>query len=212
MKIFLASSAIINLMKTKKKNLLFGIIGPGASGKTEISRHVKEKHGFLYIPSLTTRPVRKGNTEEYKHVEVDVFESYIKNGKLLEYAFFVEHYYGKFKKDVEEHLERGDCLYTLTVDRVKKIKKLYNHAKIICILPEDPILETVEKRLRNRGHDEMYIKKRIKTTKEELKAIETLKNQNLIDHFIRTLETDYHHALKQIDKVVKHEHKLHIKK
>ena len=212
MKIFLVSSAIINLMKTKKENLLLGIIGPGASGKTEISRHVKEKHGFLYIPSLTTRPVRKDNTEEYKHVEVDVFESYIKNGKLLEYAFFVEHYYGKLKKDVEEHLERGDCLYTLTVDRVKKIKKLYNHAKIICILPEDPILETVEKRLRNRDHDEMYIKKRIKTTKEELKAIETLKNQNLIDHFVKTLETDYHHALKQIDKVVKHEHKLHIKK
>jgi len=199
-------------MKSKKKNLLFGIIGPSGSGKTEISKHIQSKHGFLYIPSLTTRPVRKGNTAEYKHVEVDVFESFIKNGELLEYTLFTENYYGKLKKDVEENLKKVHSLYTLTTDKVRKLKESYKHTKIICVLPEKPVLKTVEKRLKDRMHSKEDIKKRLRTVEEDLAMIEKLKKRGLIDHFVETLENDYHHALRQIDKFVKHSKSLHIKK
>lgn len=191
----------------KNKHHLFGIIGPTGAGKTELSRHIRKKHGFFYIPSVTTRPVRKDNIKEYKHVEADVFESFIKDNKLLEYAIFTEHYYGKLKKDVKEHLKRGHCIYTLTTDKVKKLKDSYTHTKIICILPQEPVLETIKKRLKDRGQSKKEIEKRLKTVKEDLLAIERLKKENLIDHFVQTLETDYQHALKQIDKIVeKHIH------
>jgi len=195
----------MSLMKKQlsKKHHLFGLIGPTGAGKTEISKHMREKHGFFYIPSVTTRSVRKGNTEEYKHVEVDVFESFIKDKKLLEYAIFTEHYYGKLKKDIEKHLKRGHCIYTLTTDKVKKLKDAYTHTKIICILPQKPILETVEKRLKDRGHSKKEIEKRLETVKKDLLLIKKLKKKKLIDHFVQTLEEDYQHALKQIDKIVK---------
>lgn len=192
----------------KEKNHLFAIVGPTASGKTEISRHMQKKHGFFYIPSITTRPKREGNTKEYKHVEIDVFKSLIKNNKLLEFSVFTEHYYGKLKKDVEKHLAKGHSIYTITADRVKALKDQYKETKIICILPESPILKNIEKRLIGRGHDKKEIFKRLKTVEQDLMIIEELKNQKLIDHFVETLETDYQHALRQIDKIIK----KHVKK
>jgi len=223
--------------RQNKKNCLFGLIGPGAVGKTDLSRHMREKHGFFYIPSTTTRPPRKGNLAEYQHITLEAFEKHIKNRELLEYTSFGGHYYGKLKKDVEKFLQKGDCVLTLTVDRVKKLKKTYKHIKIICVLTEDPILKNVKKRLikrghdkeyiRNRikiicvltedpilknvkkrlikrGHDKEYIRNRIKITGEELDYIKTLKKEKLIDHFVKTIDADYNHALREIDKIIEH--------
>lgn len=189
-------------MKKDEINQLFGLIGPAGAGKTEISRHLRQKHGFFYIPSVTTRPPRKGNLKEYKHIEIEVFESHIKNNELLEYTVFAGHYYGKLKKDVKEHLEKGHSIYTLTPDKVEKLKKEYMHTKIICVLPEDPILKTVKKRLKDRNHTEEEIKKRLETAEKELILIEELKNNGLIDHFVKTLESDYQHAFREMDKIV----------
>ncbi|PIW81610.1 hypothetical protein COZ97_00810 [bacterium CG_4_8_14_3_um_filter_33_28] len=190
--------------RQNKKNCLFGLIGPGAVGKTDLSRHMREKHGFFYIPSTTTRPPRKGNLAEYQHITLEAFEKHIKNRELLEYTSFGGHYYGKLKKDVEKFLQKGDCVLTLTVDRVKKLKKTYKHIKIICVLTEDPILKNVKKRLIKRGHDKEYIRNRIKITGEELDYIKTLKKEKLIDHFVKTIDADYNHALREIDKIIEH--------
>ena len=190
--------------RQNKKNCLFGLIGPGAVGKTDLSRHMREKHGFFYIPSTTTRPPRKGNLAEYQHITLEAFEKHIKNRELLEYTSFGGHYYGKLKKDVEKFLQKGDCVLTLTVDRVKKLKKTYKHIKIICVLTEDPILKNIKKRLIKRGHDKEYIRNRIKITGEELDYIKTLKKEKLIDHFVKTIDADYNHALREIDKIIEH--------
>lgn len=188
----------------KQKKHFIGLIGPTGAGKTEISKHMRKKHGFFYIPSVTTRPPRKGNLSEYKHVNIETFEAHIKNKELLEYAVFAEHYYGKLKKDVENHLKKGHCLYTLTTDKVKKLKEKYEHIKIVCIMPEDPILKIIEKRLKKRGYDHIDMKKRLKTVEKDLLMINDLKNEKLIDHFVQTLENDYHHALKEINTIIKH--------
>jgi len=190
--------------RQNKKNCLFGLIGPGAVGKTDLSRHMREKHGFFYIPSTTTRPPRKGNLAEYQHITLEAFEKHIKNRELLEYTSFGGHYYGKLKKDVEKFLQKGDCVLTLTVDRVKKLKKTYKHIKIICVLTEDPILKNVKKRLIKRGHNKEYIRNRIKITEKELDYIKTLKKEKLIDHFVKTIDADYNHALREIDKIIEH--------
>jgi len=190
--------------RQNKKNCLFGLIGPGAVGKTDLSRHMREKHGFFYIPSTTTRPPRKGNLAEYQHITLEAFEKHIKNRELLEYTSFGGHYYGKLKKDVEKFLQKGDCVLTLTVDRVKKLKKTYKHIKIICVLTEDPILKNIKKRLIKRGHDKEYIRNRIKITEKELDYIKTLKKEKLIDHFVKTIDADYNHALREIDKIIEH--------
>jgi guanylate kinase len=188
-------------MKVKNKNLIFGLVGPTGSGKTELSKHLRKKHGFLYIPSVTTRPSRKGNLSEYKHVRVEIFEQFIKNGELLEYSMFAGHYYGKLRKDIDNYLKKGHSIYTLTFDRTEKLKNEYSDTKIICILPEDPIIKTVERRLKNRGDCLADIQKRLKTIEKDLKLIEKLKSNKMIDHFVRTLNCDWNHAISEIDKI-----------
>ncbi|HBG81772.1 TPA: hypothetical protein DDW69_02935 [candidate division CPR2 bacterium] len=188
-------------MKNDNTNQLFALIGVTASGKTELAKHLCKKHGFFYIPSITTRPPRGDNETDYKHVTAEEFERYIKNSELLEYTHFAGNYYGKLKKDVEEHLEKGHSVYTITFDRVKELKGLINHVKIICIHPNDPIPETVGKRLKDRGHHEEEISRRIKTVYDELKLIDGLKEDGFIDYHITTKEDDYNHAIEEINKI-----------
>lgn len=187
----------------KNKHHLFGLIGLTASGKTSLAKYLVDRLDFLYIPSTTTRPPRKGNTKEYKHISVKIFEDYIKNNELLEYTVFAGHYYGKLKKDVEEKINKHHSVYTLTPDQVKKLKDSHEKTKIILIQPEKPFLRNIKKRLKNRGHSQKEISERLKTIEKELRLIEELKEANLVDYVIKTLDNDYDYAKKEIEKITK---------
>ncbi len=186
------------------ENHLFAFIGIAASGKTEVARHVCRKHGFRYIPSVTSRPPRPGNTDEYKHISKKQFENHIEKGDFLEYTFFNGNYYGKLKEDVRAHLEKGHCVYTLTADQVKNLKNQHPKMQLVWVTPEEPVFEIIEKRLRNRNvHSREEISGKMTTAYEELEIIKELHKDNFIDHVITTVESDYDFALNQMDEAVK---------
>lgn len=189
--------------KEENKNIFFAIIGITSSGKTELARHMVTKHGINYIPSLTTRPPRPGNLTEYKHISVDQFKIHIKEGELLEYTFYAGNYYGKLKDDVSDNLEKGHSVTAMTADRIKELKGLLGEqVKVICVSPNDPVLETAEKRLRARSyHSEKEIKTRRIAMTEELEVISNLKNENYIDYHVTTIDSDWSHALREIDRI-----------
>ncbi len=189
--------------KEKNKNIFFALIGITSSGKTELARHMVKKHGINYIPSLTTRPPRPGNLNEYKHISVDQFKIHIKEGELLEYTFYAGNYYGKLRDDVSENLEKGHSVTAMTADRIRELKELLgDQVKVICVSPNDPVLETAEKRLRDRKHhSEKDIKIRKTAMTEELEIISNLENH--IDYFVTTIDSDWSHALREIDNIVK---------
>lgn len=189
--------------KNNNQNKLVVFIGVAASGKTVMVERVRDKHGFFYIPAVTTRPQRKRSNGNYRHVSTETFESYIKNGEILEYTHFAGNYYGKLQSDFKEGLQNGHCTLTMTADRVKNLKEVFPHATFVCIHPDDPILKTVEKRLRNRGvHTEAEIQTKIQSAIEELEIINSLIEENLIDHHIVTKENDFNHALREIDRII----------
>ena len=189
--------------KSDNKKYLFGFIGPSGSGKTTLAKHLVKKLDFLYIPSITTRQKRSSDKSEYKHISVKEFEDHINNEEILEYTVFAGNYYGKLKKDVKRSLDLNHSVYTLTPDQVKNLRKEYKETKIILVLPERPILNTVKSRLEKRGHTKEEILIRLKEVEKELKLIKDLKDKNLIDKIIHTLENDYSHAIKKIHSFAK---------
>jgi guanylate kinase len=187
-------------MKSDRNNKIFGFIGPSGSGKTTLAKHLVKKFDFLYIPSITTREKRIKDKNEYKHISVQQFEDHIKNNDILEYTVFAGNYYGKLRKDIKENLDKKHSVYTLTPDQVENLKEEHKETKIILVLPQQPVLKTVEKRLKKRGHSKEEITNRLKEVEKELELIKDLSNKELIDEIIYTLEDDYHHALKKIHK------------
>lgn len=187
----------------ESKNILLGLIGVAASGKTEIARYVVEKYGFLYISSITSRPVRPGNESEYVHLSKEEFENHIKNDEVLEYTTFNDNYYGKLKKTVFDCLEKGHCVYTLTTDRAEELKKLYDNTLIILVEPQEPILDTVERRMHGRAvHHPDEVKAKLKTVIEELEIIKDLKEKGVVDYKVTTVDSDHELALREIDGII----------
>jgi guanylate kinase len=171
-------------------NKIFAFIGTTAAGKTYYSKHLVEKYNLKYIPSVTTRPPRPGNLNEYKHVSRQQFESLVAEGEMFEYTFFNGHHYGKLCEDIKTLLQKSHCVYTITADRVKQLKQNYPDTIVLCITIEKPLIENTTIRLTERGHTKEEINRKLETIKQDIQDINVLKSEGLIDYIIKTVQGD----------------------
>jgi|GEM_PF-1747377 len=185
------------------KNKIFAFIGTTAAGKTYYSKHLVKEYGMRYIPSITTRPPRRGNLNEYKHVSKDEFNALAEAGKIFEYTVFNGHFYGKLHEDIQENLKLGHCVYTITADRVRELKAGYPETVVICITVEEPVLENTTKRLIARGHDRLEISSKLQTIESDIAEIEALKQENLIDCLVETIQGNKSITFTDMDDLVK---------
>jgi len=149
---------------------LIVVSGPSGAGKsTVISRVMEADKSVIFSVSATTRKPRSGEREgvDYFFTEFGKFEAMIENDELLEYAQYVENYYGTPKAPVLENLEKGlSVLFDIEVQGALQLKQQYPEAILIFVIPSD--FSQIEKRLRTRGTDsEEKIRQRIKTAKTE---------------------------------------------
>ena len=98
-------------MRLDDKGLLIVLSGPSGVGKGTVRSALfeMEGHDLVYSISMTTRKPREGEQEgrEYFFVSREEFEQKIAEGKMLEYAEFVNNYYGTPLDKVEEQLKLG---------------------------------------------------------------------------------------------------------
>ncbi len=159
----------------KKRGLLIVVSGFAGSGKgTLMKQLVAEHERYALSISMTTRAPRPGEAhgKEYFFVSKEEFEQKIKEGGLIEYASYVENYYGTPKAYVEEQLAAGkDVLLEIEMQGALKIKERFPDSVLIFILP--PSVEELHRRLQSRGTEtEDVIKKRMSRAVEEAGVIE----------------------------------------
>lgn len=149
---------------------LIVVSGPSGAGKsTVISRVMESDKSLVFSVSATTRKPRIGELEgvDYYFTDCEHFELMIGKGELLEYAQYVENYYGTPKAPVLENLSNGfSVLFDIEVQGAMQIKQQCPEAILIFVIPSD--FSQIEKRLHSRGTDsEEKIQQRIKTAKTE---------------------------------------------
>ena len=149
---------------------LIVVSGPSGAGKsTVISRVMEQDKSVVFSVSATTRKPREGEREgvDYFFIDTEHFKKMIENGELLEYAQYVDNYYGTPKAPVLDNLEKGlSVLFDIEVQGAMQIKSLCSEAILIFVIPSD--FSEIEKRLHARGTDsEEKIQQRIKTAKLE---------------------------------------------
>ena len=160
--------------KKKEKGQLIVLSGPSGVGKsTVIAELLSQRDNIYFSVSYTTRQPRVGEQDgvNYCFVSRGEFEGMIARNELLEYAEYVNNYYGTSLKAIQERLDAGiDVLLDIEVQGAAKVKARCPEAIFIFIIP--PSFEELSRRLHRRNTDsEDVIAGRLKKAKVEFREI-----------------------------------------
>ena len=147
----------------RKKGSLLVIPGFSGVGKGTAAKRLVEKYGYSLSVSATTRKPRTGEVDgrEYFFKTEAEFKNLIDYNGFIEYARYVDNYYGTPRKFVEEELAAGhNVILEIEVQGAFNIKKQYDDALLIFITA--PSAQAIRERLIGRGTEsEEVIHKRL---------------------------------------------------
>jgi guanylate kinase len=158
----------------KNRGSLVVISGFAGAGKGSILNEMMKRHeGYAYSVSATTRPPRPGETDgvNYFFISREKFREMIDRGELLEYASYVDNYYGTPRSYVERMLDEGrDVLLEIDIQGAMNIRRSMPEALLVFVLP--PSAKVLEKRLTGRGTETPeLVKKRLARAAEEAAGV-----------------------------------------
>lgn len=156
------------------KGSLIVLSGFSGAGKGTVIAQVLAKRPDVYFSvSFTTREPREGEKDgvNYHFVSREEFEARIAQGEFLEYAQYVDNYYGTSRRIIQEKLDQGiDVLLEIEVQGAAHVREKMPEAVSLFIVP--PSFEELSRRLHNRGTDsEEKIQERLATARREVKEI-----------------------------------------
>lgn len=161
-------------MTPKQRGQLIVLSGPSGVGKsTVIAELLGERPDIFFSVSFTTRQPRVGEADgvNYRFITKDAFQDMIARDEFLEYACYVDNFYGTSLKVIEEQLDAGtDVLLEIDVQGAAKVREKCPDALLIFISP--PSFEELSRRLRGRHtDDETIIEERLQQALEECRQI-----------------------------------------
>ena len=136
-----------------KEGILIVVSGFSGAGKGTIMKELLEKYdNYALSVSATTRKPRPGEEEgkAYFFKTREEFEKMIAKDELIEYARYVENYYGTPRMYVEEQLKAGkDVILEIEIQGALKVKEKFPDTLLLFVTP--PTAAELKRRLAGRG-------------------------------------------------------------
>lgn len=158
-----------------EKGILVVVSGFAGSGKGTLMKTLLSQYeNYALSISATTRNPRPGEIDgrEYFFKTQEAFEEMIEQGEFIEYAQYVNHYYGTPKAYVESQLNTGkDVILEIEMQGALQVKKKFPETLLLFVTP--PSVAILYERLTGRGtEDKGNIALRMARAKEEAEGIE----------------------------------------
>ena len=158
-----------------RKGILILVSGFSGAGKGTLMKELLQNYdNYALSISATTRNPREGETDgkEYFFKTVEEFEKMIAQDALIEYAKYVNNYYGTPRAYVEEQLEAGkDVILEIEIQGALKVKEKFPETLLLFVTPPDA--ETLRNRLVGRGTETMdVIESRMQRAAEEAEGMD----------------------------------------
>lgn len=154
------------------------LVGPSASGKTEIANILISNYHMKKVVTYTTRSIRINEVAgiSYNFVTVDEFLRMKQNDEFVETTFYNNNYYGTRKKDIS-----SEKIVVLDLNGLKSFQEKMPDAVFSVYL--DTVEETRILRMALRGDSREQIEKRIVNDrhffdKEKINVDYIIKNEN----------------------------------
>ncbi len=149
--------------------------------------------------SATTRPPRAGEAEgrHYYFVDESTFQSWIEEGRFVEWAEVHGHLYGTLHSELDRLTREGvDVVLELDVQGMRNLCRVRDD--VVTIFIEPPSVEVLEARLRDRGGvSEEGLQTRLDNAMDEIAA------KNEYDHVI--LNDDLDRAVADFRQILRNE-------
>ena len=166
-----------------------------------MKRLMEKYNNYALSVSVTTRSPRPGEQDgrEYFFRTREEFEQMIKADGLLEYAKYVDHYYGTPKSYVNEQLSAGkNVILEIEIQGALKVKEKFPDTLLLFVTP--PSAEELKSRLVGRGTETMdVIEFRMNRAKEE--ALE----MDQYDYLI--INDDLQECVEEMHQIIQGEHR-----
>mgnify|MGYP002657481304 FL=1 len=158
-----------------KKGFLIVISGFSGVGKGTVVKRLVQDYGYSLSISATTRAPREGEVDgrEYYFKTKEDFMNLIDYNGFIEWAVYVENYYGTPRAFVEKELAAGhNVILEIEVQGAMNIKEQYPDAILIFLTA--PSAAELRNRLVGRGTEEAaVIEKRMQRAVEESANMES---------------------------------------
>lgn len=154
----------------RHKGILLVISGFAGTGKGTLVSALLEKYdNYALSVSATTRSPRPGEVDgvHYFFKTAEEFQKMIQANELIEYAQYVENFYGTPRAYVEQKLAEGkDVILEIEMQGALKIKEKFPDTLLLFVVPPDA--DTLKRRLTGRGTETAEnIRKRLRRAVEE---------------------------------------------
>lgn len=155
----------------KRQGILAVVSGFSGAGKGTLMKELLSRYEEQYALSIsaTTRQPRTGEVHgrEYFFLSTEEFVELMNQDALIEYASYVENYYGTPKSYVEDQMKLGrDVVLEIEMQGALKVKERFPNTLLLFVTP--PNAKELEHRLRGRGTEtEAVIASRLKRAVEE---------------------------------------------
>ena len=156
------------------KGVLTVVSGFSGAGKGTVMKRLIQKYDdYALSISVTTRNPREGERDgiEYFFKTKEEVEAMIENDEFLEYARYVDNYYGTPRFYVEEMLAKGkNVILEIEIQGAMQIKAKNQEAVLVFVTP--PSFEELRNRLVGRGTETAdVIESRLKRASEEAEGM-----------------------------------------
>ena len=156
------------------KGVLTVVSGFSGAGKGTVMKRLIQKYDdYALSISVTTRKPREGERDgiEYFFKTKEEVETMIENDEFLEYARYVDNYYGTPRFYVEEMLAKGkNVILEIEIQGAMEIKAKNQEAVLVFVTP--PSFEELRNRLIGRGTETAdVIESRLKRASEEAEGM-----------------------------------------
>ena len=158
-----------------QQGILVVVSGFSGAGKGTLMKELLKRYdNYALSVSATTRQPREGEKdgEDYFFVSREYFQQMIEDGRLVEYAQYVNHYYGTPRDYVEKKMAEGkDVILEIEIQGALKVKKRFPDALLIFVTP--PSAGELRRRLVGRGTETIeVINARLRRAAEEASGME----------------------------------------
>ena len=173
------------------QGILVVVSGFSGAGKGTLMKELLKRYdNYALSISATTRAPREGETDgkEYFFVTKEQFEKMRDERKLIEYAQYVNNYYGTPKEYVEQKMAEGkDVILEIEIQGALKVKKRFPDALLLFVTP--PSAEELRRRLVGRGTETLeVINARLARAAEEASGMEAYDYLLINDDLDRCVE------------------------
>ncbi len=186
----------------KERGILIVVSGFAGSGKGTLMRELTSRYdNYALSVSATTRTPRPGEKEgrEYFFKSVEEFEKMIAADAFIEYAQYVNHYYGTPREYVEAQLSDGkDVILEIEIQGALQVKKKFPETLLLFVTP--PSAKILKNRLVGRGTETMsVIEARLSRAAQEAEGIDAYDYLIINDKIEECVET--------MHEIIKNEHR-----